>query len=288
MSRTGGWIGPLPDRNGRTLLAAAMDPDPDRATRALDRWWRGRDPADVPGTHLEVAAAAGERLGDPPGVRSAVRSWRRWATARSLLGDELGRRLVAASVARGVVATPRGDLATLALAGDAPWRSYVRGLELELAAGTTAGARARATGVRDVLVGLAGDAPGVPVALTLVPGDAPGGPDAAAHGVSLLRRDWARRPPGGLRWLLDLRATLGPAGAPDATAIARLRAAVESQGQRWLVVALGCALEVLGDAMRIPLPVVDDAATRRGIRRRTALLSVAAGPPLSRLRRSAS
>lgn len=295
MTTTDAWCGPLPDRQGMTLLRAALDEDVERAAATLTRWWRTHDVRRVPGTLLEVAAAAGERVGDPPQVAAALRSWRRWSTARSLVAEDLARRLDGRARAQGLAIIARGDLATRAVAAGAAWRWDVRAVEVALAAGDPPEVRARIDVIRAELLRLAhgvGSGPPIPVriAIARTAKELDAGP--AAHLRRLVRRNWAHRPPAGLRWLLDAGATLAVLhDGADPEVVARLLLGAGPL-PRWERTALTATLGTLRTAsgMRRIRDVERAIATgpvrvAAGLRR--SVLSATAAPPLSLLRRGA-
>lgn len=291
------WSGPLPDRDGLRLLRAASDEDVERGRAALARWWDGRDVHRVPGGRLEVAAVAGERVGDPPAVAAALRSWRRWAAARSLVAVDLADRLSELAARDGVRPIVRDDLATRLVAPLAPWRWTVRGVALTLPAGSGADARERARRLRDELLRVAADTPAVPVTIDITPGSAHEPSDPATHLRALVRRNWAHRPPGGLRWLLDAGATVDVLladTAPDEAA-ARLLRAGRTLARDWERSALATTLSLLaaldgrqdGDAVTSLRRALDGPSARVAADVGRRVLTAAAAPPLSRLRRGA-
>ncbi len=283
-----GWLGPLPHRDGALLLRAALDPDAERASRTLKRWWAGRDAHRVPGALIEVAVVAGERLGDPPAVGATLRSWRRWSAARTLVAVDLAERLHDLAARRGHTLRPFGDLATRELAGDVPWRWAVRRVELLILPAGSDGS-AEVGRLREDLLTHAGVITGIPLqVVTRLPAVA-GRLDAATHLRSLVRGNWSHRPPGGLRWLVETAATLevllGPLSPTEAGRELMSRAPAASWEVRALISTLHVVARMTGDPRFAVMSVaLGGAGTRAAARVRGRVLAMTARPPLTRLR----
>jgi hypothetical protein len=207
-SRT--WHGPEPHTLHRLLLVACRDPEA-AAQAAWNRWLReGRFDTEDPAS-FELASLAVGRLGTLAGQGSEAnrcRGWNRRAWFLSEIAVAAAGRLQETSQRMGLPLTAVGDIAThhagLHLAG----RPFpVRSLEFHLPGANSDDLRHLYAAAMQGPAGEAIRSRRLP--LILHPNSRhPDTNTPAGRVVWLASRNWCRFPPGRVRWILELLATI--------------------------------------------------------------------------------
>lgn len=203
------WSGPEPLASHVLLLAACRLPLPP-ALAAWERWLSGCSFDDEDVASFELASLAVARLGPAVGDGSEVsrsRGWSRRAWLVSSVAADGVSRLEVASEQLGVQLIGVGDVATAKADLRNDGRPFpIRSLEFHVPGATPAELVTLRTAA---MGGLAGDVADGHLPLVLRTDDPRLDPTTVAgHLVWLMTRNWRRSPPGRLRWILEVLASI--------------------------------------------------------------------------------
>ena len=266
------WYGPGPTCLQRLLLTACLAPQ----EPALAAWrdWLARCSFDLEdAASMELAAAAVARLGVAAGESSQPQRCRGWSRREwfvSELAHAAAQQIEEECRRRSLQAVAIGDLATLRAGRSFAGRPFaLRSLEIVVPGATVADIAALDRAARS---GPAGDAFGTgslwlsiwpsgpwrspPAVLQKTGADGAVGiaaPVPAEQLAFLAAANWRRRPPGRLRWILEMLAVAGESA--DGTELGAAVAAITQRDDTTAEVqaALGCIAAFPGTAAITPV-----------------------------------
>lgn len=211
------WRGPEPNRQHRLLLSACREPT-EAALAAWNLWIRTCRFDDQDPASFELASMAVGRLGALAGEGSEAvrcRGWNRRAWFLSGIAIEAAERLQDASVRLGLPLVGVGDIATFRADLRFSGRPLpIRSLEFHVPGASTADLRQLHAAA---MLGAAGEAIRTRRLALILRTNAKHANVTTPAGriVWLASRNWCRFPPGRIRWILEVLATVESVTDPD-------------------------------------------------------------------------